>query len=303
MGRRYRHRLAVAAAAATTTIPDLATRPTPALRAGGLPRPSPPTARERTPRAPRLITRRAGRLPPYRREPARRAPGAPGSVMSDGIEEPDGPGLLVPTALAGRYPRAPDVITGSVGEEHSPRHVLRDRRCRPASMHRRACRPRRSAPRPDPRCRRPLRAMSCRVRERGARGTPSPALFARATRACNANAPFPHLPSGRVTLCATGSVMQTVIIEVGTDRAAASGAVWLSPLRRFAPVVPRRLPPPPATRSPGKLSPWLLYARPLSRPCAPAGKPAPTRNGDPVSATIVSRHSTNDAHTGPPSLL
>lgn len=42
-------------------------------------------------RAPRLITHRADRLPPYRRDPARRAPVAPGSVLSDGIEEPDGP--------------------------------------------------------------------------------------------------------------------------------------------------------------------------------------------------------------------
>ena len=32
--------------------------------------------------------------------------------------------------------------------------------------------------------------------------------------------------------------------------------------------------------------------------CAPSGKPDPMRNGDPVSATIVSRYSTNDALTG-----
>lgn len=41
--------------------------------------------------------------------------------MSGGIEEPDGPGLLVATPLAGRYPHAPDVITGSAGEKSTPR--------------------------------------------------------------------------------------------------------------------------------------------------------------------------------------
>ena len=42
-------------------------------------------------------------------------------MMSNGIEEPDGLGLLVPTPLAGRYPHAPDVITGSAGEKSTPR--------------------------------------------------------------------------------------------------------------------------------------------------------------------------------------
>ena len=41
--------------------------------------------------------------------------------MSDGIEEPDVPGLLDAMRLAGGYPRAPDVITGSAGEKSTPR--------------------------------------------------------------------------------------------------------------------------------------------------------------------------------------
>ena len=76
----------------------------------------------------------------------------------------DGPGLLVATPLAGRYPGAAAPCTGraaflpTVG--HDPRQVLAGRRSRPSSMNRRVAGPRGYRHSPISRCRRPLRRMS-----------------------------------------------------------------------------------------------------------------------------------------------
>lgn len=84
---------------------------------------------------------------------------------------------------------------------------------------------------------------------------PTPALFARATVIGyddgNHTRSYPPDVARSLRTC---PVMQTPILESGTERSTSSGAVWLSPLRRFAPVVPRSAPASP--RQPGRQETW-----------------------------------------------